>query len=227
MSIAKAVLLVGSAKSHGASTSEVLGRFLLEQLAAHGVRTSVHQVRRSPASSADESLLDDLTDADLFVLSSPLYVDSLPYLVTRTLEKIPATRTRPCACVALVNCGFPESQQCATALAIVRAFAQRAHFDWRGGLAIGGGGAIDGRRLEHLARMTRPLRDALKEAAESLAKGEPIPQTVEQKCARPLVPASFYTMMGNVGWYRKAFHYGVLTRLHDRPYSSPADGDSE
>jgi len=41
MTIARAVLLVGSAKPAGTSTSEVLGRYLCARLAERGVATTV------------------------------------------------------------------------------------------------------------------------------------------------------------------------------------------
>jgi len=48
MTIARAVLLVGSAKPAGTSTSEVLGRYLCARLAERGVATTVLFVGRSP-----------------------------------------------------------------------------------------------------------------------------------------------------------------------------------
>jgi hypothetical protein len=35
-----------------------------------------------------------MVDADLFVLATALYVDSLPYLVTRTLESLARSTSR-------------------------------------------------------------------------------------------------------------------------------------
>ena len=164
MTIARAVLLVGSAKPAGTSTSEALGRYLCARLAERGVATTVLFVDRSPASHAERQLLAALADANLFVLATPVYVDSLPYLVTRTLEYVsrsaPKWRAR-CAFAALINCGFPEPEQCRTALDIAQAFAARAGLDWAGGLALGEGGAIDGGPLERLGGLTRHVRAAL------------------------------------------------------------------
>jgi len=113
MTIARAVLLVGSAKPAGTSTSEVLGRYLCARLAERGVATTVLFVGRSPASHADRQLLAALADANLFVLATPVYVDSLPYLVTRTLEYVSQSAPKwraPCAFAALTNCGFPQPE---------------------------------------------------------------------------------------------------------------------
>jgi hypothetical protein len=214
MTITRAVLLIGSAKPSGTSTSEVLGRYLLARLEAAGVQATTLTVNRSATRREDSRLRTALTDADLFILATPVYVDSLPYLVTRTLEWLASSRWRtplshPCAFVALVNCGFPETAQCHTAVDIARAFAHRANFDWAGGLALGEGGAIDGRSLEELGPLTRHVRGALDAAAIALVEGSPIPRDVIARFGRPLMPMSVYTFMGNVGWKRQARRNGV------------------
>jgi hypothetical protein len=191
MTITRAVCLVGSAKPAGASTSEALGRYLCGQLEERGVATTLMFVGRSPWSHAEETLAAALVDADLFVLATPLYVDSLPYLVTRTLEYVARSaspRRPPCAFAALINCGFPEAEQCGTALDIARAFARRAGFDWAGGLALGEGGAIDGQSLKALGALTRRVRAALDRAAAELVEGRPVPAAAVEQFARRLMP---------------------------------------
>jgi hypothetical protein len=162
-------------------------------------------------------------DTDLFVVATPVYVDSLPHLVTRTFERLAASRqrtrpSRPCAFVALVNCGFPETGQCDTAIAITRAFAHRAEFDWAGGLALGEGGAIDGHSLEELGGLTKNVRASLDAAAAALLAGTPVPQEVIERIGRPLMPVSLYTFLGNVGWKRRARRNGVQSKIAARPF---------
>lgn len=85
----------------------------------------------------------------------PLYVDSLPAQLTHALEEISLRRvgrgwaTSP-GIVAIVNNGFHEAGQNAVALRICRRFAAEAGFEWAGGLALGGGEAINGRPLSEL-----------------------------------------------------------------------------
>jgi hypothetical protein len=224
MNVQRAVLLIGSAKPAGGSTSEVLGRYLITALERGGVQTTTLTVNRSAARRDDLRLATALADADLFILATPVYVDSLPYLVTRTLEWLAASRqrtpkSRPCAFVSIVNCGFPETTQCCTAVDITRAFAHRVHLDWAGGLALGEGGAIDGRRLEQLGALTKNLRASLDAAAVALLEGAPIPREVIARFARPLMPASLYTFMGNTGWKRRAKRNGVRSELDARPFA--------
>ncbi len=221
MTITRAVCLVGSAKPAGASTSEALGRYLCGQLQERGVATTLMFVGRSPRSHAEKTLAAALVDADLFVLATPLYVDSLPYLVTRTMEHLARSsfsRQSSAAFAAVINCGFPEAEQCRTALDILRAFARRARLDWAGGLALGEGGAIDGQSLEALGGLTRHVRAALDRAAAELAEGRPVPAAAVEQFARRLLPGRVYTFMGNLGWRRRAVRNRVRSALDARPF---------
>jgi hypothetical protein len=227
MTIERAVVLVGSAKPAGASTSEALGRYLCARLTERRVATTLMFVGRSPRSHGDETLAAALVGTDLFVLVSPLYVDSLPYLVTRALEYLArsASPGRPStAFAAVINCGFPEAEQCRTALDMLQAFARRTRFDWAGGLAMGEGGAIDGRSLEALGGLTRHVRSALDRAAAELAERRPVPAAAVEQFARRLIPGRLYTFMGNLGWRRRAAQNRVASSLDARPFDldSPA-----
>jgi NAD(P)H-dependent FMN reductase len=227
MTIARAVLLVGSAKPNGASTSEALGRYLCARLADRGVATTLMFVGRSPRSPVEEALAAALVDADLFVLVSPLYVDSLPYLVTRAMEYLARSSSprRPSAAFAAVmNCGFPEADQCRTALDILRAFARRTHLDWAGGLALGEGGAIDGQPLEAVGGLTRHVRAALDQTAAELAERRAVPAAAVAQFARRLIPGRVYTFMGNLGWRRRAARNRVASSLDARPFDVDAAG---
>jgi hypothetical protein len=256
-----ALLLVGSGKASGTSTSEALGRYLLDRLAESGIATTVLNVNRTRRQSEDERLMSTLATADLFIVATPLYVDSLPYLLTRQLEVLCAARSgaspdlkvgptctstcaspdlkvgpmctnapctraheRPCRMLALVNCGFPEAAQCQTAIAILRAFARRARFEWAGGLACGEGGAIDGRRIETIGAIGRGVRTALEITAGALAIGEAVPQRAVDLLARPMMPRTVYVLMANRGWRRQAAHSHVKDRLADRPYDREGTG---
>jgi len=221
MTIARAVLLVGSAKPAGRSTSEALGRYLCARLAERGVATTVLFVGRSPRANAEAKLSAALTEADLFVLATPLYVDSLPYLVIRALEHVvraSSPRRRRCRFAALINCGFPEAEHCRTALDILQAFARRARFDWAGGLALGEGGVVDGQSIQTLGGVTRRVRAALDRAAAELAEGRGVPAASVEQFARGLIPERVYTFMGNLGWRRRAMQNGVASTLDAKPF---------
>ena len=226
MSARRALLLVGSARPRGTGNSEAIGSYLLARLAEGGMDTEVLHVSRTQRPEKEQHLLQAVDGADLFVLSTPLYVDALPYLVTRCAERIAAHRTATpersearsaVPFLALVNCGFPEWEHNRTALEICRVFARQAGFAWMGGLGYGGGEAIKGRPLEELGGQTRSLRRGLDLAAEALLAGRTVPEEAQALLARPVVPSRLYTAIGTIGWLRAARRHGTLRRLRDRP----------
>ena len=219
----RALVAIGSGKGEQ-SASVSLSRHLVGRLAARGVECEtvhLHAVFRDEAAYA--RLLHDADFADLLIVSTPLYVDSLPYLVTRFLEGFAARRAAAgggprggFACV--VNCGFPEARQCETAIAIGREFAGEAGFAWLGGLMLGGGEALGGKPLERLGGMVRYVTRALDLAGDALARGEAIPSEAVGLMALPLVPPVLYRLLGSLGWKRMARRYGTQGRLDARPY---------
>jgi hypothetical protein len=222
VSARRAVLLVGSARPSGTGNSEALGAYLLALLAAGGMENEVFHVGRCQRPEKERLLLEAIDGADLFVLSTPLYVDALPYLVTRTAERMAAHRaTQPdkpaVRFLAMVNCGFPEWEQTQTALDICRAFAREAGFEGVGGLGLGGGEAIGGRPLEELGGQTRNLRRGLDLAAEALLAHRVVPEEAQALLARQAIPSRLYTAIGSLKWLRAARRKGTLRKLGDRP----------
>jgi hypothetical protein len=220
-----ALLLVGSAKPAGESTSESLGGYLLGRLAERGIRAETqHLARALRTQERTDALLAAVEAAGIVILAFPLYVDGLPFLVTQALERIAAHRKAlpspaPAAFLAIANCGFPEAAHNATALAICRQFAAEAGFAWAGGLALGEGGALSGAPLAERGGMARDAVAALDLAAEALAAGKPAPEEAIALMARPFLPASAYMLMGDLGWLMQARGNRVVTRLGARPFN--------
>jgi multimeric flavodoxin WrbA len=91
-------------------------------------------------------------DADAIVISFPLYVDGLPSALLEWLTSFAADESeagkvtrdrRKTAVFAVCNCGFHEGAQTRSALRIVRNFAAKTGFSWRGGLGVGSGGMVE------------------------------------------------------------------------------------
>ena len=221
-----ALLLVGSAKPAGQSTSETLGSYLAQKLAERDIAvTTMHVARAMRTEEWTAALLAAVDAAEIVILAFPLYVDGLPYLVTQALEQIAARRDnetdiqRPLF-LAISNCGFPEAAHNATALAICRQFADEAGFAWAGGLALGQGGALAGRPLAEMGGMAHNVVAALDLAAAALAAGQPAPEEAVALMARPFIPARAYMLMGDLGWLMQARQNRVVTRLAARPFAS-------
>lgn len=219
----KVLLLVGSPKG-AKSTSESLGTYLLDQLDEKGFQTETNRINPALKSNQSrEKLLLAGDNSDLLIIAFPLYVDSLPSQLIKAMELIAERRKamedpKKPQLLAIINSGFPEAAQNDTALAICRRFAKESAIEWIGGLALGGGAAIDGRSLDEAGGMVRNVKKSLDLTAEALAEGKPLPQDAIDLMAKRLAPTRMYLFMGNLGWKRQAKKNGVRKSLDNRPY---------
>jgi hypothetical protein len=221
--VKQVLLIVGSAKLQQ-STSEVLGSYLLDKLIQRGWATETRYAHKTVRpGEARSALLSSVDNADLVILAAPLFVDALPYPVTGMLEQIAenrrgGNRRTDQSLLCILNCGFPEAHQNETAIAICRQFAREAGFEWAGGLALGGGEAINGRGLFRVRGLARNVIKSLDLAAQALADGKPIPEKAVDLMAKPLMPRWLYILMGSSRWKREAKAHGVYKKLLDKPY---------
>jgi hypothetical protein len=218
-----ALVLIGSAKP-ARSNSAALADYLIARLQERGFESRTMGLPKILLPPDGPSELFRLVDAaDLIILSSPLYVDSLPYLVTQALERIAAHRqhnahAKRVPFAAIVNCGFPEALHNAPAIAICRRFAVEVGYEWAGGLALGGGEAIQGKSLLELKGMARNIMQSLDLAADALATGQPIPDEAVVLMAKPVVSPWLYSKIGTLGWRLQARRHGTGQLLDARPY---------
>lgn len=218
-----ALLLVGSPKPRN-STSETLGDYLLVQLKQKGLETKkilVNQELKSPGGS--DKLISAVNECDILILSCPLYVDSAPATVTKALEIIAEQRRKKIQprqqfMLALSNSGFPEAHHNETAISIYRCFAKEAGFNWVGGLALGGGGTINGRPLTELGGLVKNVTKSLDLAAGALLEGIPLPEEAVNLTAKPLIPNWLYLLVAQLGWRFQAKEHGAFSKLNARPY---------
>ena len=218
-----ALVLVGSPKGRNSSS------FLLASKMAEGLRNHGASVREelvhSNLLSGDGTLrmLDTVVATDLLVFSFPLYVDSLPSSLTRLVELIAGRRAGAAVTgyprlAVIVQCGFPESRQCDTAIGICRLFAERTGMRWSGALAMGMGGSLEG-GFGKLPGGGGNILRALDMASESLAKGGDVPGEATKLFATPLMPRWMYTLFGNLGWRMRMRKDRAGTPLAHRPHA--------
>jgi multimeric flavodoxin WrbA len=221
----KVILLIGSPRGFR-SASFSLGSYLLEGLKQKGLETCETSVEKLNSPGPEqESLLSYINSCDILILATPLYVDSLPAAVIKALElikdnRIPLHQPKSPLLLGMINSGFPEALQSNTALAILRLFAKESNFRWAGGLALGGGGAIEGKSLKSAGRMARNITKSLDAAASELAEGRNISREAIDLMAKPLMPAWMLPLLGGFMWRQQAKKYGVHKRLDDRPYNN-------
>lgn len=165
----------------------------------------------------DNELLRSVADSRFLILVSPLYVDSLPSEVVEMMQVLERAGLEGASFMVIFNCGFPESTHNDTVIDICRNFSTANGMNWLGGLAIGGGGAIDGRPLSP----SGPERNVLKSLAivcDSIVEGVPIPEEAFVLASRQFFPVWLYMIAANHLWRTRAKAPGVKNPLKHRPY---------
>jgi multimeric flavodoxin WrbA len=239
----KILLLVGSPKPKKNSTSAVLGYSLLKKFERLNWDTELLTLNSTLLDEQEgrNKLFSAIRGADIISLSFPLYIDTLPFSVIRTLEIIARNKDkiiRPYCSkyfLALVNNGFLEVYQNAPALAVCRNFAIECDMIWAGGLAMGAGEAfVSGRSLTGFTGFNGfkrlPLYHvvrALNMTATALAEGRPVPEKARRLIAKKPVPfisfgllRQLYIKLGKRAWEKEAALNGLTEKdMLDRPYA--------
>jgi len=218
----RVLLLVGSPRG-GKSNSGAIGKYLLERFAEHDLETDTRRIGAGlPSEETLAGLYEAMTDADLTILLTPLYVDSQPTPVVRFMEYVAERRrgredeARPRFAV-IVNCGLPETYQNDLVLRIYRCFATESGLDWAGGAALGMGETIESRPLERVGRPAEGLRKSLRQIAEALADGQPIPEQAVALMAKPMMPRWLYKFMAH-RYFKKQVKRRATDPIDARPY---------
>ncbi len=233
----RALLIVGSPKTKSPSTSGVLGGYILERFGELGWQTESLTLRAGLLQEkGKQDLISSVGRADLLLLALPLYVDALPFLVTKALEVVAVHRGGthkglPLRLCALLNSGFPEARHNTLALAICHRFAVQSGIRWAGGLAMGAGEALSsGQFLTSKNRSGPPVKHVIKAlnmTAAYLAEGRPLPSEAATMIARspiPLLPFTawrwIFAKVGTRRFQRQAAANGISKEnILAKPYA--------
>ena len=217
------LLLVGSPKG-SSSASLSLGNSLLKKLEENGSLTDKEFVYKLIRKDDGQiRLLSKVDNADLIILSFPLYIDCLPAGVIKALELIRDHRKsmqnpKNQMFAVIINCGFPENQHNFIAAKICEIFAKDVGFNWKGALTLGMGGFIAGRGLKDVGGMAKNINLGFDIAATALAKDDMIPEEAIELVGKKIMPYTLYTKAGNLGWNSQAKKFGARKKMKDRPY---------
>jgi hypothetical protein len=192
--IKRVLLLIGSPRVEK-STSASLGNYLTSKLEEVGVAGETMYIYRViNREETIEKLLEAIEGTDLIILTFPLYVDSLPAPVIKVMEAIKKYRDtldtkKSQRFIAIVNNGFPEGSQNSVSLQICRIFAKECGFLWKGGLSLGGGGAVNGVPLLEKPGMLRNVIKGLDLTAQALKEDSDIPQEAIECFSKQFIPS--------------------------------------
>ena len=221
--VRNALLLVGSPRALG-STSHSLLSYLKSQLCERGFSVDIMMIHSSLRSQEKiTKMMDAMSNAEVIVLATPLYIDCLPAPVIRTMELFAIYRKQQDTSIrtsfaAIVNSGFPEAHHNHLALEICQEFANEVNMDWIGGLPFGGGQSIDGASLEKAGMRARHVRPALDLLATALCDKIPVPIAAVERISKPVIAKSLYVRFGKKRWHKIAKKNGVRDKLESRPY---------
>lgn len=225
----RAILLIGSPKGKNSSSAS-LGGYLLKKIEEYDITAeTVHLHSEMSSEIKRYRFLEKIKEADIIILAAPLYVDTLPAKVIKALSLIVENKNKINAesansknsksLTVIVNCGFPEAEQNEIALKVYEQFAKEAHFKYLGGIAVGMGGAVSGKYLSEMGRMTENLIKGLDQAAEDIVRNEKLSDFVIENTAKPMISQKWlYTLVGDFSWKFQALKNGVYRKMNDQPY---------
>lgn len=229
----RVTVLQMSPRPAGVSTSQAIWGHLQPLMDAGAatidVVTATEFVRGAAAAKA---AAQRCAQADLLLVLSPLYWDSLPYPGLLALEHIHTQRRgagmRPARLLAVMNSGFPEPEQSRFVFGLLGEFAREAGYTWAGGLAVGGGEAIAGRALDRVGGLVRPLRRAFDLGVPALLAGGVLPDAACNAAATQTTPGALYRFFGWCGWHVKRHTQGLSAReVKARPFDDLTDAQWE
>ena len=160
----KVIVLNGSPKKNRA-VSEKLLKIVEEGLAG---RTEAEKLYIYDSDFSDD-YFEKIYGADAVVLALPLYIDCLP---ARVLEFMQASKeflkfgeTGGPELYFIINCGFLEYSQNDTAIKIIKKYAEKTGFNYRGGVSVGSGAMIlNSRKKEALEKLLNEMAEEISRA---------------------------------------------------------------
>ena len=145
---------------------------------------------------------------DVYLFAFPLYVDGIPSNLLRELAEHETGLPPGARVYALVNNGFYEGGQNATAIAMLRNWSARAGLSWKQGAGIGGGPILESMSLPLGRGPLKNLGMALDTLAANILSG----QSGESVYTRPGLPRWGYMLGGDVSFRAAAKKNGLSRR---------------
>ena len=197
------VLINGSPKVNQ-STSGILLEDLKKQIATKNQeRTEIREIGLHdptvPGDALERDALKEIKNAEVLVISCPLYVDGIPaHLLSCLLQLENADwQNRQITVYGIVNCGFYEGIQAEYALEVLQNWCIKADLVWGGGIGVGGGGALGQMpSVKNGHGPKAPVENALGAMADTIFQRK----VQENKYVSVAFPRFLYQMAAQMGW---------------------------
>lgn len=224
--IGKVLLLVGSPKGEK-SVSNNIASYILKKFNENGVEAEkIFIVKEVRTNEALNELVLQAIDAEILILVSPLYVDSIPAINIKVLEEFYKLKndsySKKQSFMTIFNCGFPEPHHNNLAIDMCKKFASDTGLEWMGGVTIGMGPSLEGKSLENFS-LAKNLCTGLDMAVDAFLKGETVPQEALFIASKPLMPLTIIKfVMCNFGRFMwgSQMDKSVKGKMLDKPYES-------
>ena len=151
------------------------------------------------SSAVSEEVIEELSAADAWVFSYPLYVDGIPGHLLSCLIQLEEAgwQNRRISIYGIVNCGFYEGTQTALALRLLRNWSIKAGFICSGGVGVvGGGGLAMMPKTEPGYGPKAPIDKSLAALSDSIFKRK----VQENHYVSVALPRFLYKMGAQIGW---------------------------
>lgn len=222
----KVLIMVGSPKGEN-SVSNNIATYIQDKFEQNNVKTSKKFIIKHRSKESLEKLIYEIDCCDPLILTSPLYVDSLPSIVINLMEEINVAKTLhgpEQKFMAIINSGFPEPHQNDLAIDMCKNFAHQSNMKWLGGVTVGMGPALDGRPLDRTGGLSKNLRSGLDTAIKALSEGRAVPPEALATASKPLMPLflskSMLNWFGNRMWTSQVKDEDVKKKMYLRPHES-------
>lgn len=163
-------------------------------------------------------LIDNILKADTLLIAFPLYVDSLPMPLIKTLESIEkeseSLESLP-KVYGISQCGFYEASQNETALKIIENFCNRLGLKWQYGLGIEAGVLLNHMK-DIKQRPTKPIYDGICSLCKDIDKN--LDEKRENVYINPSLPRFLYKLGGNMMWKQQAKINKVGDKMNSAPF---------
>ena len=155
-----------------------------------------------------DSLISRLDEAGAIVFCVPLYVDGLPAMVIKLMEKMEKRRTGPKRIYLLANMGLYESTQLKNLFSAVRQWCAKAGHEYCGGLGISAGELMG--TLMEVIPFSRGTTKIASQGMDRLAHAIDSAGTLEDIYAEPFAfPRRLYVLIANTNWNRTSRKNGI------------------
>lgn len=214
----KITAIIGSNRS-AKTTSDAIVNYLVQKDLTGQTVWKIYRAREI-FQTGDKLLnfMEDIKDSDYFLVSTPVYVHSLPYPLISVMEQMAHfTECHRKKMLAVIHCGYPEDVQRKVSFDICESFAGEAGMHWIGGVGYGASPLINGTPLMDAGIFTKWMRRSLDMVWESLSSGNEITAEITKTARKhfPPIPIRILKTLMNMKMkydYRK-------TNLYVKPYS--------